>query len=236
MSNSEYEKKRDEAFRNSELQEQLRVSSHYFAFVKGSDFGREYQRCEVECLKKQLEIAIKGLEKIGNYFCACSVDYEIVPQVEATQTLKQIQIKGCKAMSDEKGKEYWVHKGTSNFCNELIMTGDYETMVKQKPDDFYDIVSTADTVQGGIHVIEKSAYDQLTKELEWYKEKFELAANSANESRQAYNKLMKDARALQAALDLIMEVDNTYDSKTWDIADKASADFDKKYPQLNEKE
>lgn len=66
---------------------------------------------------------------------------------------------------------------------------------------------------------------------------FKAGSDFGREYNQAaYDQLMEDAMALQAALDLIMEVDNTYDSKTWDIADKASGDFDKKYPQANEKE
>ena len=63
-------------------------------------------------------------------------------------------------------KRYWIYKGTSNFCQELIMDDDYETMVKQKPDGFYDIVSTADTVEGGVEVVLASDYEKLKAQLE----------------------------------------------------------------------
>lgn len=52
-------------------------------------------------------------------------------------------------------KRYWIYKGTSNFCQVLIMNDDYTDMVKQKPDGFYDIVSTNDTVEGGVEVFAK---------------------------------------------------------------------------------
>lgn len=51
-------------------------------------------------------------------------------------------------------KEFWVFKGTSNFCQEMDMdtaTGGY---VKARPDGFYDVVSSRDTIEGGIHVVE----------------------------------------------------------------------------------
>jgi hypothetical protein len=53
-----------------------------------------------------------------------------------------------------KRREFWVFKGTSNFCQE--MESDYvaETSVKAKPDGFYDVVSSRDTVEGGVHVVE----------------------------------------------------------------------------------
>ena len=63
-------------------------------------------------------------------------------------------------------KRYWIYKGTSNFCQELIMDDDYETMVKQKPDGFYDIVSTKDTVEGGVEVVLASDYEKLKAQLE----------------------------------------------------------------------
>lgn len=57
-------------------------------------------------------------------------------------------------------KTWWIHKGDSNFCSKLVLGDDYESMVKQKPDGFYDIVSTADTIEGGVKVIAHS--DHLT--------------------------------------------------------------------------
>ena len=62
-----------------------------------------------------------------------------------------------------KPKEFWISKGSSNFCNELHMDEDF-LPIKVKPDDFYDIVSTKDTLVNSIHVIEKSAYNRLMQE------------------------------------------------------------------------
>lgn len=94
----------------------------------------------------------------------------------------------------------------------------------------------------------KAEYDQLIKELEWYKEKFESAANDANESRQAYNQLMQDARALREAIKLAADQVTWYSEPTYGNeklytygyhvakCQEALKKFDKKYPQVNEKE
>lgn len=63
-------------------------------------------------------------------------------------------------------KRYWIYKGTSNFCEELIPDDNCENMVKQKPDGFYDIVSTNDTVEGGVEVVLASEYEKLKAQLE----------------------------------------------------------------------
>lgn len=65
-------------------------------------------------------------------------------------------------------KRYWIYKGTSNFCEELIPDDNCENMVKQKPDGFYDIVSTKDTIEGGLHVIEYSYARELEEKLKAY--------------------------------------------------------------------
>ena len=54
-----------------------------------------------------------------------------------------------------KAREWWIFKGTSNFCQELELVGpNYDTYGKAEPEGFYDIISTKDTVEGGIHVRE----------------------------------------------------------------------------------
>lgn len=63
-------------------------------------------------------------------------------------------------------RRYWIYKGTSNFCEELIPDDNCENMVKQKPDGFYDIVSTADTIEGGVEVVLASDYENLKAQLE----------------------------------------------------------------------
>ena len=63
-------------------------------------------------------------------------------------------------------KRYWIYKGTSNFCQNLTLDDDCETMVRQKPDGFYDIVSTNDTVEGGVEVVLASDYEKLKAQLE----------------------------------------------------------------------
>lgn len=64
-----------------------------------------------------------------------------------------------------KSNIFFIYKGTSNFCQELVMDSDYETFVRQNPEGFYDIVSTKDTIQNGIKVIEYSEYEKLQKQL-----------------------------------------------------------------------
>ena len=63
-------------------------------------------------------------------------------------------------------KIYWIHKGDSNFCSELVLDEDYETMVKQKPDGFYDIISEADTIEGGTKVVAFEDHAAIVAELE----------------------------------------------------------------------
>jgi chromosome segregation ATPase len=83
----------------------------------------------------------------------------------------------------DKFKEFWIHKGTSNFCNELILGDDYETFVKANPDEFYDIVSTKDTVEGAIHVIEYEAYEEANQVLETTEELLEAALKDYQEAK-----------------------------------------------------
>lgn len=57
-----------------------------------------------------------------------------------------------------KPKEFWISKGSSSFCDELTFDDDGNDC-KHTPDEFYDLVSPNDTIEGAIHVIEKQAYD-----------------------------------------------------------------------------
>lgn len=41
-------------------------------------------------IAEDLIIAIEALEKISNNFCACSIDDEIIPQVEAREALEKL--------------------------------------------------------------------------------------------------------------------------------------------------
>jgi hypothetical protein len=61
---------------------------------------------------------------------------------------------------------YYIVKGDSNFCTELIYDYETDTMVKDSSCGFYDIVCLEDTVEGGIKVIEYSEYEKLEKQLE----------------------------------------------------------------------
>jgi hypothetical protein len=62
-------------------------------------------------------------------------------------------------------KEYWICKGTSNFCSEMDWDLDNDKPMRSQPDGFYDIICMEDTVEGGINVIEKSAYDRVAEDL-----------------------------------------------------------------------
>lgn len=64
-----------------------------------------------------------------------------------------------------KPQQFWIHKGTSNFCNELDYDIETEKFVKCRPDDFYDIVSTKDTIHSGIHVIELAPMLKMMEEM-----------------------------------------------------------------------
>lgn len=75
---------------------------------------------------------------------------------------------------------YWIYKGTSNLCQVLIMNDDYTDMVKQKPDGFYDIVSTNDTVEGGVEVVLASEYEKLKAQLEKAESVIDFYSDSDN--------------------------------------------------------
>lgn len=68
--------------------------------------------------------------------------------------------------NDKPAREFWIYKGTSNFCNELWLDDNCENYIKARPEGFYDCISLADTIEGGIHVIEHSAYQALKLENE----------------------------------------------------------------------
>lgn len=61
--------------------------------------------------------------------------------------------------------EYWIFKGTSNFCSELEYELDTDQMSRCSPDGFYDIVSLQDTVEGGKHVIDYYEFEEIRKKL-----------------------------------------------------------------------
>lgn len=60
--------------------------------------------------------------------------------------------------NDKPAREFWIYKGTSNFCNELWLDDNCENYIKARPEGFYDCISLADTIEGGIHVIEHGAF------------------------------------------------------------------------------
>lgn len=66
--------------------------------------------------------------------------------------------------AEKKPKEFWIFKGTSNFCSELEMNEEF-AFVKAKPEGFYDIVALRDTVDGGIHTIEFSAFQEAQEKI-----------------------------------------------------------------------
>lgn len=61
-------------------------------------------------------------------------------------------------------KQWWIFKGRSNFCSELVLDDECEKEVRALPEGFYDVVSESDTVEGGIHVVEFAEYERLREE------------------------------------------------------------------------
>jgi len=66
-------------------------------------------------------------------------------------------------------REWWIHKGSSDFCADLQWEWETDTYKKHQPDGFYDLVLEKDTVEGAIHVIEHSAYLAVCKERDEYR-------------------------------------------------------------------
>jgi hypothetical protein len=68
-----------------------------------------------------------------------------------------------------KLREFWIYKGSSNFCSDFEMQDDCETMAQARPDGFYDVVSLRDTIEGGIHVIEYEALEDMQRTEQVYR-------------------------------------------------------------------
>ena len=60
--------------------------------------------------------------------------------------------------------KYWIYKGTSNHCSELVYDVDTDQLVKNTPEGFYDLVSLSDTIEGGIPVIEYATFENMRQE------------------------------------------------------------------------
>lgn len=80
-------------------------------------------------------------------------------------------------MTTDKPKEFWISKGNSKFCSDLFYDYESDSYVKCSPDGFYDVISEKDTIEGGIHVIEHSAYQALKEENERLREALQWALN-----------------------------------------------------------
>ena len=80
-------------------------------------------------------------------------------------------------------RTYWIYKGTSNFCNELVLDDNLENWVRAKPGEFYDIISETDTIEGGIKVIafddHKQIVDCLEKRVKKLREALEFTVKAA---------------------------------------------------------
>lgn len=61
-----------------------------------------------------------------------------------------------------KPKEYWIRKGTNRFTYEVGDDADPEGVIRRLAlgDQFYDAVVET-PINGGVHVIEKAAYDRV---------------------------------------------------------------------------
>lgn len=150
---------------------------------------------------------------------------------------------------ENKFKEFWIFKGTSNFCSELVMNDEY-AFAKDKPDGFYDIVATKDTVEGGIHMVDyaalesanaefkllKTYYDDLyaqAKGDELGKLQHELAYHKELEAR--YNQLLEETSAkelvrLQTELNICDQaIESLSNDRTeaYEIIDKLEAALNK---------
>lgn len=67
-------------------------------------------------------------------------------------------------MPGSKPKEYWISKGSSKFCDNTI-TDENLKVCKHTADEFYDLISPMDSIEGGIHVIEMSAFEEAREEV-----------------------------------------------------------------------
>lgn len=72
-------------------------------------------------------------------------------------------------MSQNKLRIFWIYKGSCEFHKERDYDFDANCDIKRTPEGFYDHVVEQDNIEGGIKVIEHSAYDQIVKECEHFK-------------------------------------------------------------------
>lgn len=100
-------------------------------------------------------------------------------------------------------RKFWIFKGDSNFCDELIYDIDTGKEVRSRPDGFYDIVSPNDTVEGGIPVTELLDGDVILsrEEAEKVKEALKNARHYARLDSDCW--IPSDEIAVDEALDLL---------------------------------
>jgi hypothetical protein len=82
--------------------------------------------------------------------------------------------------NDEPKKEFWIYKGNSCHFDDLEFDHETDSYLKKKPDTFYDAVSFTDTIEGGIHVIEYSAYEAEKKKVDKLLEAIKFYADPNN--------------------------------------------------------
>ena len=90
-------------------------------------------------------------------------------------------------MTTDKPKELWISKGNSKFCSDLVYDYESDSYVKCSPDGFYDVVSEKDTIEGGMHVIEYSAYQDLKEELTRLQQELGKEVESHRETAKVLN-------------------------------------------------
>lgn len=122
-----------------------------------------------------------------------------------------------------KLKEFWVFKGTSNFCSELDYDYENEKDVKCRPDGFYDIVADRDTVESGVHVIEYAAYEDLKFELETTEKVYRMNRTYVEEAKAALEAEKALNSKLLAVLNRIALYSSGAEAYTSDFTNNVSA-------------
>jgi hypothetical protein len=97
-------------------------------------------------------------------------------------------------------REFWIFKGTSCHGDHFEYCLEDDQQIKTKPCGFYDLVSANDSIEGGIHVIEKSAYDALLKVTQEQEAEIEELKIRLEDREQEYDKKFKELEALRLAL------------------------------------
>lgn len=105
---------------------------------------------------------------------------------------------------------YWISKGTSNFAQEMAVDMETGEPCKHEEASFYDLISTEDTIENGIKVVEHSKFKKLLDDYDRLKRKLFIAEALIQGSRISAKEDRETIQQYKKALELCKEQRNEW--------------------------